>query len=118
MSFLRIYSFSRLSYLFALILVLPLVGCSGGDGGVAALSWIAPSEREDNTALSLSEIAGFRIYYGTESGSYQDNFDVNDGSATQAQLLGVPAGTYYVVVTTIDADGRESLFSEEVVVTL
>ena len=127
MSFLRIYKFSRSIYLLALILIFPLFSCSGGDGGDlgdgsapsnAKLSWVAPSEREDNSGLSLSEIAGYRIYYGTESGNYQSQIDVNDGSAVDAQIFGIPRGTYYIALTTIDVDGRESAYSAEVIVTV
>ena len=132
MSFLRSYAFSRLNYLFTLMLVLPLVACSGGDGGLGAtsdvtsdvsnnalnLSWVAPSEREDGAGLSLSEIAGFRIYYGVTSGDYSNTIDVDDHTATQAVLAGIPSGTYYVAVTVVDVDGRESLYSDEVVITV
>ncbi len=131
MSFLRSYAFSRLNYLFALILVLPLVACSGGDGGLGAadatsavssnalnLSWVAPSEREDGSGLSLSEIEGFRVYYGTKSGDYSNTIDIDDPSATQTVLAGIPSGTYFVVVTTVDTEGRESSYSTEVVITV
>ena len=125
---LHIYDFSRLKCLFTLVLISSLVACSGGDGGTVSnpnesspalgLIWVAPSEREDDTGLSLSEIAGYRIYYGTEAGNYQNQFVVNDGSAEQAQIVGVPSGAYYLVMTTIDMDGRESSYSSEVVVTI
>lgn len=125
---LHIYDFSRLKCLFTLVLIFSLVACSGGDGGTVSnpngsspalgLTWVAPSEREDDTGLSLSEIAGYRIYYGTEAGNYQNQFVVNDGSAEQAQIVGVPSGVYYLVMTTIDMDGRESPYSPEVVVTI
>ena len=138
MSCLHIYDFSRLKYLLSLVLIFSLVACAGGDGGVGgdgnlsglisnpdgsiaalSLTWVAPSEREDNTGLSLSEIAGFRIYYGTETGNYQNQFEVNDGSADHAQIVDVPqSGAYYLVMTTIDTDGRESSYSSELVVTL
>ena len=127
MSCLHIYDFSRLKCLLTLALILSLVACSGGDGGtgntsgsnaVLKLAWVAPSERADNTVLSLSEIKGYRIYYGTEKGNYQNQFEVNDSSAQQAQIAGVPAGDYYLVMTTIDVDGRESAYSQEVVVTI
>lgn len=115
MSILRFCNFSYLIYLFALSLMFPLVGCSGGDGGASgsspALSWVAPSEREDGTALSLSEIASFRIYYGTESGSYSDTISIDDPSATQTVFVGVPSGSYFAVMTSIDIYGRESSFS-------
>ncbi len=119
MSHLRFYDFSHLSYLLAFILVLPLVACSGGDGGSSgssdsslALSWVAPSEREDGTGLGLSEIASFRVYYGTESGNYSDTISIDDHSATQVVFTGIPSGTYYAVITTVDTDGRESSFSD------
>ena len=125
MSFLHFYNFSRLRYLLALILVLPLVACSGGDGGLsssssnsAKLSWVAPSAREDNSVLVLSEIAGFRIYYGASSGDYSNTIDISDHTATQAALDGLPSGTYFVAVTTVDVDGRESTYSAEVVITV
>ena len=125
MSFLRFYSFSRLRYLLTLILVLPLVACSGGDGGLSSsspalntlnLSWVAPSEREDGAGLSLSEIDGFRVYYGVTPGDYSNIIDVDDHTATQAVLAGLPSGTYFVAVTVVDVDGRESLYSDEVVI--
>ncbi len=138
MSCLHIYDFSRLKCLLMLVLIFSLVACAGGAGGddgtgnlsglnsnpsgsIAALSltWVAPSEREDNTGLSLSEIAGYRIYYGIETGNYQNQFEVNDGSADYAQIVDVPlSGAYYLVMTTIDTEGRESSYSSEVVVTL
>ena len=118
MYLLRFCNFSHLSYLLAFSLVFPLVACSGGDGGSSSssssspsLSWVAPSEREDGAALSPSEITGFRIYYGTESGNYSNTVDIDDHTATQAVLTGIPSGDVYIVMTTIDADGRESSFS-------
>ena len=130
MYFLHLCAFLRLNYLLTLILVLPLVACSGGDGGLADdgpgaassnavnLTWVAPSEREDGAGLSLSEIAGFRIYYGAKSGDYSNTIEVDDHTATQAVLAGIPSGTYFVAVTVVDVDGRESSYSSEVVITV
>lgn len=137
MSFLHFYSFSRLKVLLVAVLALQLTAClnvSGSDGGVnpnpspisdnnsvinmLGLTWTAPSEREDGTALSLSEIAGYRIYYGVEAGNYQNEIDINDITADQTQVADLASGTYHVVMTTIDTDGRESSYSPEVVITL
>lgn len=82
------------------------------------LSWIAPAERENNTALSLSEIAGFRLYYGTVHGDYIYEIHIEDGSAENYTLTDFPGGTYYFVVTTYDTDGRESRVSPEIVITI
>ena len=79
---------------------------------------MAPSEREDGSGLSLSEIAGFRIYYGASSGDYSNTIEIDDHTATQAEMAGIPSGTYYVAVTVVDVDGRESSYSDEVVITV
>ena len=80
------------------------------------VSWVSPSEREDNSPISLAEIAGYRIYYGSSQGDYPNQIDINDAYDNDVDTadLNLPAGTYYAVVTTIDTDGRESAFSEEV----
>ena len=125
MSFLHFYNFLRLRYLLALMLVFPLFACSGDDDGLsnsssssAKLGWVAPSVREDNSVLVLSDIAGFRIYYGTSSGNYSSTIKIDDHTETQAALDDLPSGTYFVAVTTVDVNGRESLYSAEVVITL
>lgn len=76
------------------------------------LSWVAPSEREDNSGLSLSEIAGYKIYYGTSKGTYPIEISVNDRTM-DARTLNLAQGTYYFVMTTLDMDGRESKYSTE-----
>lgn len=76
------------------------------------LSWVAPSEREDNSGLSLSEIAGYKIYYGTSKGTYPIEVSVNDRTVV-ARTLNLAQGTYYFVMTTLDMDGRESKYSAE-----
>ena len=100
-----------------------LDGSSGAIGGGVVqgppqnvtLSWIAPVEREDGTPISMSEIAGYRIYYGETKGDYSHKVDVNDSDTMQHILKDLPAGTYYIVVTAFDMEGRESIFSETIV---
>ncbi|MFV2004847.1 MAG: VCBS domain-containing protein [Gammaproteobacteria bacterium] len=82
------------------------------------LSWVAPAEREDNKPISLSEIAGYKIYYGTAQGSYNNSIDINDGTATGYTFTSFSAGTYYFVITTRDVDGRESQYSTEVIIVI
>ena len=82
------------------------------------LSWIPPAEREDNSSLSLSAIAGYKIYYGTTPGQYPNSTTVNDGSATGYTLNNLSSATYYLVVTTIDTSGRESQYSSEVILAI
>ncbi len=83
--------------------------------GSASLSWVAPAERADNTALSLSEISGYAIYYGTSAGNYTNTLSINDSSATSATVNDLSVGTYYMVVVTRDTDGRESEHSSVII---
>jgi len=87
-------------------------------GAIANLIWIAPSEREDGRPLLLSEIAGYMVYFGNSTGDYPDYIEIMDSSSTQKSLSALLPGRYYLVITTIDTDGRESAFSEEVSITI
>ena len=79
--------------------------------GSATVSWNAPVVRADGTPLSLADIGGYRIYYGTSAGNYTNIVDIDDGTALEATVAGMPADTYYFVVTAYDVQGRESDFS-------
>ena len=76
-----------------------------------SLSWVAPSTREDNQPISLADIDGYNVYYGTTPGQYPDKVPINDGTATGYTFINFPTGTHYFVVTTVDTDGRESQYS-------
>ncbi|MDH5388698.1 MAG: VCBS domain-containing protein [Gammaproteobacteria bacterium] len=82
------------------------------------LTWNIPSEREDNTPLSLSAIGGYNIYYGSKQGQYINTVSIEDGSAESYTFTDLPTGTYYFVVTTYDTDGRESMYSTEIIKTI
>ena len=77
-----------------------------------SLSWIAPAEREDGDPISMAEIAGYRVYYGTVPGNYTNDVIITDSNTMQVTLTGLAPGTYYIVVTTYDTDGRESGYSQ------
>jgi hypothetical protein len=79
------------------------------------VSWTAPAIRSDGTALSLSEIDGYRIYYGQSSGKYTGSQNVTNGAATSATVNDAPVGTNHVVMTTYDMDGREGSYSPEII---
>ena len=106
--------FKSILVFLTFLLSLFLSACSGGGGDATeGLSWSVPTEREDGSALAISDIASYRIYYGLETGIYTGNIDI-DHTTTQAQLSSLPSDKYFVVITTIDTDGRESVFSSEV----
>ncbi len=66
---------------------------------------------------NVSDLAGYKIYYGTASGNYQGNIDV--GNVTTYTLNGLTIGTtYYVAATAYTVSGLESSFSNEVMYTV
>jgi PKD repeat protein len=74
------------------------------------LTWNAPSTNTDNTPLT--DLAGYRLYYGEQSGIYTQNIDV--GNLTTYMLAGLNGGqTYYFVMTAYDTSENESAFSDE-----
>ena len=58
-----------------------------------------------------SDVAGYKVYYGTTSGTYTHS--INVGSVTQA-TLDLPKGKYYISLTAYDMHGNESDYSNEV----
>jgi len=58
-----------------------------------------------------SDVAGYKVYYGTASGKYNHSVDV--GNVTQATLH-VSKKKYYISLTAYDIHGNESDFSNEV----
>ncbi len=81
------------------------------------VKWTAPLAREDGSPISLSQIAGYRIYYGSSSGDYVNMRDIKNAAVIKYLFTDIPAGqAYYLVMTCYDAAGRESLYSSEVVI--
>jgi len=95
---------------FVLFLAFWLLFRNSTQIGETFLSWNA----------SEGDIAGYRIYYGTNprtescpQGGYTENVDV--GSSTQYTLTGLENNTtYYFSVTSYNSGKIESCFSEEV----
>ena len=68
------------------------------------VTWIANTD---------SDLAGYKVYYGTQPGTYGTIADVQ--KATSYQISNVQNGsTYYVVVTSYDNSGNESSHSTEI----
>jgi hypothetical protein len=92
---------------------------TGGSGGTATgtLSWAAPTTHTDGSPMT--DLAGFRIYYGTASGNYTGWITLAGKTSTSMSVAtlasAVPAsGTYYIAVTAYDSSGIESSYSNEV----
>jgi hypothetical protein len=83
-----------------------------------ALSFCAAARGSQDVILAWDSIAdtnvvGYAIYYGTNSGSYVSRLDAGGNNAIS--VPGLTEGlTYYFVVTAYDAQGEESDPSNEV----
>jgi hypothetical protein len=84
--------------------------------GSATLSWVAPTLREDGSPLT--NLAGYRIRYGSSPGSYPNLLQIANPGITSCVIENLPAGTYYFVTTAYDSDGRESEYSGVVAKTI
>jgi azurin len=97
------------------------LNCSGPGGNafssttvtvrLARLSWQAPTQNVDGSALT--NLAGYRVYWGSSPRNYSQSALVNGGTTTQHQVT-LTAGTWYFAVTARNTDGGESGFSNEV----
>ena len=66
---------------------------------------------------SEATLAGYKIYYGTQSRSYTFSRDV--GNQTSYIITGLAAGTtYFFAATAYDKDGNETDYSKEVIYTI
>ena len=92
--------------LFCLIAAIALVLLAHGAAYSAdvTLTWDASSD---------PDVTGYKIYYGTQSGTYSEMVDA--GSATTVTLTDLVIGTtYYIAATAYDSYGYESDYSNEV----
>lgn len=82
------------------------VVAAGAAGGAVTVSWTAPVVNADGTPLT--DLAGFKIYWGTREGEYSNSVSIdNPGTTTYVVDQLLPA-TYYFVVRAVNKDGVES----------
>lgn len=79
--------------------------------GTATVSWLAPTARENGVQLVPSELAGYRIYYGTSADNTNITIEVPGGSVTEHTVTGLASGTYYFRASAYDTAGVESPLS-------
>jgi len=95
--------------LLLFVLLMFSIPASAGTSNVT-LAWDAPTTNADGT--KLTDLAGYKLYYGAESGVYTKTVDVGD--ITTFQVKGIPDGPYFFAVTAYDTMGNESGYSNEV----
>jgi hypothetical protein len=99
----RSNKFSR-SLLFFSVLLMAVLISVWARAEQAILGWDANTE---------ADLAGYRIHYGTASGSYTTHLDVHNVTAFTVTGLS-PGQTYYFAASAYDIYGNESGYSNEV----
>jgi len=74
--------------------------------GSATLTWVAPSENTNGTPIT--DLAGYKISYGTSPGSLTQTIQVANPSATSYIVGNLGSGTYYFSVAAYTSDGMIS----------
>lgn len=78
--------------------------------GTASLSWTAPSQNTDGSALT--DLAGYKIYYGTNSASLNQSVAINTVGTVSYMFTNLnSATTYYFAMTSRNTAGVESGYS-------
>jgi len=80
--------------------------------GSVTLAWQEAMLRTDGTPLT--NLAGYRIYFGTASGAYANRITIANPGLSTYVVDNLPSGTYYFVMTEYDAAGNESAYSAQV----
>lgn len=75
----------------------------------ATLSWTAPSQNTDGTAIS--DLAGYTIVYGTSQNALDQSVRIDNATASTWSMENFPSGTYYFAVKAFTASGIESSLS-------
>jgi hypothetical protein len=77
--------------------------------GRATLSWTAPTENTDGSALA--NLSGYRIRYGTSAGALTQTIVINNASVTTYVVEDLAPATWYFAVTAVNSAGSESAYS-------
>ncbi|MCU7812732.1 MAG: fibronectin type III domain-containing protein [Candidatus Thiodiazotropha sp. (ex Notomyrtea botanica)] len=124
----------RIFYIAVVLMFTSLLAACGSNGSASStnptasqvvstkdsinLSWTAPSTRADGSYLSLTDLAGYKVYMGTTSDNLSALVDLSDDTITNYTVNNLPAGSYYFAVSAYDVDGAESGYSQIILIQL
>ena len=77
--------------------------------GSATITWNPPTTNTDGSALT--DLAGYRIYWGTTQGSYPSSVVVISPGISSYVITNLVPGTYFFVMTSLTSSGEESDYS-------
>lgn len=79
---------------------------SQGASGNAVLSWTAPTQNTNGTALT--NLQGYRVVYGRSSSNLDQTVQIANASVSTHTLTGLASGTWYFAVKAYTMAGTES----------
>jgi hypothetical protein len=74
--------------------------------GSATIRWTPPTQNTDNSPLT--NLRGYRIYYGTSSGNLSQVLDLPNAGLSSGVVENLSPGTWYFAVTSYNASNVES----------
>ena len=80
--------------------------------GNATLSWTPPTENTDGS--NLSNLAGFRIQYGTSPTALTQTIQISNPGVVTYDVTGLNAGNWYFAIRAYNSSGAESANSNVV----
>lgn len=75
----------------------------------ASLSWVAPTQNTNGTPIT--NLAGFRVYWGTVAGTYPNSTTLSNPAARAYIVENLTAAQWFFVTTAFNTAGAESAFS-------
>jgi hypothetical protein len=88
------------------------VNAAGSSSGSATLSWTPPTRNTNGT--TLSNLAGYRIYYGTTPSNLTRTVQLSNAGLTRYVVSDLSAATWYFSVRAYTSSGGESANSNTV----
>jgi len=82
------------------------VPVAGTNFGSAFVSWSAVTQTADGSPLT--NLAGYRIYFGADPGNLVSQMEIDNATATSASIQELPPGTVYFQVTAFTTNDDES----------
>ncbi len=74
--------------------------------GTATLSWNPPTENSDGSALT--DLAGYRIYYGRNSNNLNRSIALSNPGLTRYVVENLSQSRWYFSMTSVNSSGKES----------
>lgn len=91
-------------------------GSSSSGTTTATLSWSAPTENTNGTALT--NLAGYNIYYGNSASAMTNRVTINSVGILTYVIDNLNPGDWYFALTSVNSAGVESVLSNTVQTTL